>query len=149
MQLPFGYNRRLQRYDRDLRVRWSLSRELWLLERRATYQRAAIDPDAYGDKEHDTYRQIADGYFTLGVYQPRELPPVEALVEYLKSQDTWAMGKSAEAVADELDEDYYARQKARREAANREAGDIAGEVYENHAWSEGRRVAVPSSLPSP
>ena len=149
MQLAFGYNRRLQRYDSDLRMRWSPTTERWLLERRARYKRTWIDPDTYPDKEHDTYRQLADGYFTLGVYLPRELPTVEQLIDYLKSQDMWALGKTAEAVADELDADYFTRREARRTAQTREVGDIGGEVYENHAWSEGRRVAVPASLPSP
>ena len=148
MQLALGYNRRLRAYDRALRVRWSPVTERWLLERQARYERNAVDPDVYGDKEHDTYRQLADGYFTLGIYQPHDLPTVDTLIAYLKTQDTWVTGKTAEAVADELDADYFARREARRQQANREAGDVAGEVYENHQWSEGHRVTVPATFPS-
>lgn len=147
MQLPWGYNRRLQRYDRDLRMRWSPSTERWLLERRARYERKYIDPDAYDDKEHDTYRQLADGYFTLGIYQPRDFPTVDQLIDYLKSQDMHALGKTAEQVADEMDADYYARLKARREATRRDVGDVGGEFWEADRWASGERVAVPAAFP--
>lgn len=146
MNLPPAYNRRLQRYNADLRVRWSSTREVWLLESRARYRRADVDPDAYGDREHDTFRQLADGYFTLGIYQPRELPPVDRLIAYLKSQDTWALGKTAEQIADELDADYETRREKRRRDAVDDAGHMAGEYHDALKVQAGERAFVPSAF---
>lgn len=149
MRLAAAYGRTLARFDWDLRMRWSPVREVWLLERRATYERRDIDPDCYGDREHDTIRQLADGYFTLGVYQPHDLPTVHQLIDYLKSQDVQRMGKTAEAIADELDADYWQRREQRKQQANRRAGEVAGEVWETEKWRNGERAAVPRALPSP
>lgn len=147
MRLAAAYGRILKAYDPLLRMRWSDRRELWLLERKAAYERVDLDPDVYGDREHDTIRQLADGYFTLGVYQPHDLPTVHQLIAYLKSQDVQRMGKTAEAVADELDADYWQRRETRKQQANRKAGEVAGEVWESDRWASGQRVVVPRQLP--
>lgn len=145
MNLAPGYNWRLRRYNPDLRVRWSPSREVWLLESRARYRRA-INPALYDEHENDTFRQVADGYFTLGIYQPRDLPTVDRLIDYLKSQDTWALGKTAEQIADELDADYEARRAKRRRDAVDDAGHMAGEYHDALKVQAGERAFVPPAF---
>ena len=153
MRLAPGYNERLQAYDRELRIRWSPIQERWLLERKARYQRLSIDPELYGTREHDTVRQLADGFFTVGSYLPHDLPTVDNLIRYLRPRDTWQRGNQeldqlAEALANELDAEDERRREARRKAAVGHAGDVAGEVWEYHRWKEGQRVVVPQGFPS-
>jgi hypothetical protein len=148
MRLPSIYNARLSRYDRELRLRWSPRRGRFLLERRASYARVTIDPDLYGREEHDTVRQLRDGFFELGSYAPRELPPVDRLIAYLKTQDVWRRGdqdfdRLANAIADELDQDHQRRQAATEAAATDDVGERAAELWEHDRWARGERVAVP------
>ncbi len=152
MRLRPSYNARLASYDPHLRVRYSQRRARFLLERRASYARLSINPDLYGRAEHDTVRQLRDGYCELGSYGPQELPPVERLIAYLKTQDVWRRGTQdfaqlANAVADELDADYVRREQQQRDAVNDEIGERAGEFWEHARWKDGLRVAVPRSLP--
>jgi len=146
------YNARLKRFDAALRIHWSPRRERFLLERRATYARITIDPDFYGRDEHDTVRQMRDGYHEIGSYQPDEFPPVLALIAYLRTQDVWRrgdqdLGKLAEAVADELDADYAKRVAAEEQAHTDDVGDRVGDLWEHDRWQRGERVTVPRSLP--
>lgn len=147
-----GYNARLARFDRELRLRWSDRRARFLLERRASYARLSIDPDLYGREEHDTVRQLRDGYFELGSYLPDALPPVDRLIAYLKTQDVWRrgdqdFGKLANAVADELDADYDRRMRAAEQQHTADVGDQVGDLWESMVWKSGERVTVPRSLP--
>lgn len=152
MRVSASYAARLASYDRALRICWSPRRACFLLERRASYARIAIDPDLYGRQEHDTVRQLRDGYFELGSYAPRELPTVDRLIAYLRTQDCWRrgdqdLGKLAEAVADELDQDYVTRTRAAEQAHTADVGDRVGDLWESDQWKQGLRVAVPRSLP--
>lgn len=152
MPLPTSYNRRLARFDPELRVRWSSRRRLWLLERRARYQRLPVDPRRYGFAEHDTMIQMRDGYFALGEYQPRDLPTVDRLIAYLRSQDTRRQGDQdftalANAIANELDQADADREERLRQAALGDIAAGAGEEWETNKWRAGVRVAVPRALP--
>jgi len=148
MQLPPGYQQQLRRFDAELRVRWSARTHRWLLERKARYGRVSIDPAKYGFAEHDTVVQMRDGYFALGSYGPRELPPVDRLIAYLRTQDVRRRGdqdfdRLAEALADELDAADLAREEQQRAAALADVGDRSGEQWEHERWAQGARVAVP------
>lgn len=145
MRLPSGYNQRLARYDRDLRVRYSQRRHIWLLERRARYPRLPVDPARYGFLEHDTVVQMRDGFFTLGEYPPRSLPPVDRLIAYLRTQDIRRqgdqdLGRLAEAVADELDAQDLAREEQAQRRAVVDIGDRAAELWEHNRWRTNVRV---------
>ncbi len=153
MTLPPGYQARLRRFDPELRLRWSPRRHVWLLERRARYERLPVDPRKYGFTEHDTVVQQRDGYFALGEYAPRDLPTCDRLIAYLRTQDVRRRGdqdlaRLAEAVADELDAADAAREEKRRRDALDDVGARAGEEWETNKWREGVRVAVPKGLPS-
>lgn len=147
-----AFNARLRRFDRELRVRFSPRRQRFLLERRASYARVTIDPDLYGRAEHDTVQQLRDGYFELGSYLPHDLPRVDQLIAYLRTQDVWHRGdqdfdRLANAVADELDANYATRMTASERAHTEDVGERVGELWEHERWREGQRVAVPRSLP--
>lgn len=152
MRLSPGYNDRLRRFDSDLRVRWSPRRHIWLLERRARYQRLPVNPALYGQQEHDTVVQMRDGYFTLGEYQPAELPSVDRLIAYLRTQDSRRRGDQdfahlAEALADELDANEATRDEQQRQRALANISGRAGEEWDTNRWRQGVRVAVPRGLP--
>jgi hypothetical protein len=147
-----AYNARLRRFDAALRIHWSARRGRFLLERRAAYARLSIDPELYGREEHDTVRQLRDGYHEIGSYLPTDFPSVGRLIAYLKTQDVWQrgdqdLGKLAEAVADELDADYYRRAAAVERAHTEDVGERSGELWEARQWQQGNRVSVPRSLP--
>lgn len=153
MRLSPGYNRRLARFDADLRIRWSQRRHRWLLERRARYQRLPVDPSRYGSLEHDTVVQMREGYFTLGEYQPAELPSVDRLIAYLRTQDSRRRGDQdfahlAEALADELDANEATRDEQQRQRALANVAGRAGEQWEHDRWAHGTRIVVPRGLPS-
>jgi hypothetical protein len=123
-----------------------------LLERRATYARLSIDPDLYGRAEHDTVRQLRDGYHELASYLAGECPRVEQLIAYLQTQDVWRRGTQdfaqlANAVADELDADYERRRIANEQRHTADVGDQVGELWDHLAWQQGEKVTVPRSLP--
>ena len=147
-----AYNRRLRRFDPLLRVIFSPRRQRFLLERRATYARLSIDPDLYGRAEHDTVRQLRDGYHEIGSYLPGKFPTVTQLIAYLQTQDVWRrgtqdLGRLAEAVADELDADYERRTLANERKHTADVGDQVGELWDHLAWQQGEKVTVPRSLP--
>lgn len=152
MPLPNSYNRRLARFDPELRVRWSLRRRLWLLERRARYRRLPVDPRRYGYGEHDTVVQMREGYFALGEYQPRDLPTVDRLIAYLRREDARRLGDQdyqalANAIADELDAADEAREERLRQQALGDVAAASGEQWDSDRWRHGLRVAVPRALP--
>jgi len=141
--LPRGYNRRLQRRDRLLRMRWSPRRECWLLERKATFGRMDRDPATL---PYDTYVQLRDGYHELWTYPPRALPPVDALVRQLDRADTWRPGVTADRMADRLDQRDDA-EEARLDAWGRSmTEDIASDVYDDVVWARGERAVVPGEF---
>lgn len=152
VRLPPEYHAALLRFDPELRVRWSDRRQRWLLERKARFSRLSIDPAHYGYAEHDTVVQLRDGYFELGSYAPRELPPVDRLCAYLRTQDVRRRGDQdldhlANAIADELEAREQAAEEAARAAHDRDVGDRAADLWEDDRWQQRLRVAVPASLP--
>lgn len=137
MTPPKNYNRKLQAFDSQLRVRWSEDRERWLIERRAGYRRLDLNP---ASMSRETYIQRRDGYFTLGFYPPRELPPIDRLIAHLQRMDTWRPGLTADSIANQLDaDDHYGRE--RREAKIREGfRDTASTLYDDAHRFWGTRV---------
>lgn len=152
MNLPPHYNERLQRAYPELRMRWSEVRETWLLEQRAHYARLDINPADYPRNALDTFIQHQDGYFLSGMYEPRSLPQVDRLVQFLYAHDTRRLDLGGGSDADRarrLADMYDTRDAAYRTKLKRdnsfEATGAGGELYERLAWEEGRRVSVPSS----
>jgi hypothetical protein len=154
MTLPKGYNKRLQKTYPDCRIRWSERREEWLLERKARFARANINPANYPREAIDTFIQLRDGYYLAGRYSPQGLPPVDLLVKILLANDTARMDipgatpeDQAQAWCDRAEEvEAAAKAKAAKDASFQETG-IGAELYDQLAWAEGRRVSVPKNLP--
>lgn len=146
------FNQRLQRAYPDCRIRWSERQECWLLERKARYARANINPALYPREAVDTFIQLRDGYYTAGRYSPNGLPPVDLLVRILRANDTALMdipGATPEEQANawcDMAEEVEAEAKRRAALAETfEATGIGSEMYDQLAWAEGRRVSVPSN----
>lgn len=145
------YNKTLQRTYPDCRIRWSERQECWLLEQKVQYARVDIDPAKYPREAIDTFIQRRDGYYTAGKYPPRGLLPVELLVKVLLANDTRRMdvpGATPEEQAENFmnameEREHQAILKGREENSFYGSG-IGAEMYDQLAWAEGRRVAVPS-----
>lgn len=143
MTLPPGYQKRLQRFDRWLRMRWSESSQRWLLERKAAYARIDVDPATLA---HDTFVQMRDGFFTLSEFPPRGLPQIDRLITALRRSDTWNMGMTSDDIASYMDDRDAYRREAQRKAFRAAMGDLASESYDDLAWYEKRRVTVPGGV---
>ena len=141
MRLPRSYNRRLQRADPLLRMRWSEERECWLLERKIS---RGVLPNPATIRSRDTYQQMRDGYSTLGIYPPRQIPGVDRLVAYLQRVDTWKMGRTPDQIADRLDEADAGSRAAIQRYQRGEIEAIAHDSYDAYASMSGAR-----SYPTP
>lgn len=153
--LPRHYNKRLQRVYPQLRVRWSPHREEWRLEQKCNYARVDINPANYPAQAIDTFIMRRDGYFLAGRYEPERLPPVDLLIAILRANDTTRMdlpGATSEARAAAYMEKVEERENAAEAKLKKdntfEHSGAGGELYDRLAWEEGRRVAVPRTLPT-
>lgn len=136
MELPRGYNARLARFDRLLRMRWSDAQECWLLERKLAAARLDLDPALLPE---DTRAQYAEGYFTLGVYEPRALPAIDNLIRGLEWADTWKMGMTSDQIADYMDDRETIARASRSVAFSRDMHDLGGEAFDEYARLTGAR----------
>jgi len=153
--LPRGYNKTLQRAYPDCRIRWSERFECWLLERKANYARVDINPANYPREALDTFIQRRDGYYTAGRYHPQGLPPVDLLVRILRANDTALMDVAGATPEEQAANFTQALEEREREELEKVRVDnsfygsgVGGELYDQLAWAEGRRVSVPRGLPS-
>lgn len=147
------YNKALQRTYPDCRMRWSERQECWLLERRANYARVDIDPAKYPRDAMDTFIQRRDGFYTAGRYSPRGLLPVELLVRILLANDPTRMdipGATDEERAENFMNAMEEREREELRRANLSGSfqhtGLGGELYDQLAWAEGRRVTVPAKV---
>lgn len=147
MTLPKGYNARLQRRFPDRRVRWSSVYDVWMLEQRIWWARS-VDPDTYPRAAEDSFIRFRDGYTLEMEFEPRRLPSVDVLAEFLR----WGnLGRCMDAAGvktlDQLDAYKRAKEAERRaaiHAVNKEkAREYAGDMFDQLAWMEGRTVTVP------
>lgn len=150
-ELPKSYNKILQRAYPDLRMVWSGVREEWRLERKCNYARVDIDPANYPADAVDTFRMRRDGYFLAGRYNPNGLPPVDLLVQILRANDTSRMdvaGATPEEQATNWIAGVEERERAKEARLLQDntfyGSGAGGELYEQLAWDEGRRVAIPN-----
>ena len=136
MTLPKHYNRRLQRFDPLLRMRWSASLDQWVLERQ--YRRAmwSLTPGTLTD---ESYIQLRDGYSTLGTYEPRALPHIDRLIRYLGEMDTWRTGLSAEQFANTYEDRSRYKEEDRNRRVHRDFRDRASSTWDDVAALQGSR----------
>jgi hypothetical protein len=145
-------NKVLQRAYPDCRIRWSGKDEEWRLERKANYQRTDINPDKYPEEAIDTFIMRRDGFYLAGKYEPRHflMRYPDILVKVLVANDTTKMNvpgatdeERAANFAKSLEEaELAAKIKVQREQSFEGSG-LGAQLYDDLAWSEGRRVAVP------
>ena len=153
MDLPRGYQKKLQRAYPDCRMRWAQDgSERWLLERKANFRRVEPDPNKYPRDAIDTFIRHRDGYYLAGFYAAAHLPRIDRLIPFLRSQDTARMDLGGGSDADKaarLADRLEARENALKEKARQEQTFVAtgagAELYDQLAWDEGRRVSVPKN----
>ena len=128
MNLPKDYNKKLQRWDDMLRMRWSQQLERWVLERK--YRRAlwSLTPGTLTD---EAFLQMRDGYTTLGTYDPRELPNIDRLILHLGWADTWRTGLSPEQYADTYEDNSRYKEEARNGRVKRHLRDRASSTWDD------------------
>ena len=135
MRLDKSYNARLQRFDGLLRMRWSTERELWVLERK--YRRAAWSIGAV--VADDAAIQLRDGYLELGTYEPRALPHVDRLIQYLGWADTWRYGLRPEQFAETYEQHHEVKAEQKEAKVQRHLRDRASDTWDDVASLMGSR----------
>ncbi len=151
MDLPKGYNERLQRSFSWLRMRWSDFRQMWLLEAKTAYGRVDVDPSLCNP---DTLIQRRDGYTAIGEYTPGGLPPLDRFIPLLEKN--WTGGRTfaeRHGGTDENQEEAWNRELVEREAqkakAKREEQRLVNYEQANELWDlahETVRVTVPQNF---
>lgn len=129
----------LKNYDALLRLRFSLERKCWLLERKCE-KRFLKKPVKYisdGNKgeievqlshDSDAFVQFHDGYTDLRLAIPNPLPAVDILMENLYRSDTSRHGKY---YIRRLEEQFEKEEQRREMHANAHFRDLS-----SHAWHE-------------
>lgn len=152
MELPRDYNKRLQRAYSDCRMRWSERREAWQLERRADFARTDLNPEKYPRDAVDTFIRRRDGFYLTGEYPANGLPPIDRLIAFLHSQDPVRLGldpakavEEAARIASAIEDRERASRAKTRYDNSYEGSGAGAELYDQLAWEEGRRSAVPAN----
>lgn len=129
-----GYLREWRKYDRLLRLRWSLDEPgKFILERKTRY--IMDHPFKYGT---DAQVQYNDSYRRVFVFEPRDIRFVLGSLQLTDLQRLGGAKEHAERLL--LAEDRERELMDRARIAEFEA--IASEHYDRIAWDEQRRVAV-------
>lgn len=129
------YEQTFQKYDRFLRVRWSLDEYgKYILERKTRYP---FWPDQR-PVSRDRCQGLADGYRKVMTFHPNE---IQFVLQSLQRTDVQRLGGAKKLAADlELHEAKVEELMDRQHNTDREAA--GGEAYERLAWIEGRRVSM-------
>lgn len=132
--------RKLRAYDPDLRVRWSPSRECWMIERKIRRTR----PCAYVDSpDPDVRHRAVEGYIHVGNVHPQMLD--ERVLLTLWQNDMWRQGGAKEV--NRVLDDFYEAKEARDDKTQREdLKHVAGEMWDYIAWRRKGKVAVPEKV---
>mgnify|MGYP001570773592 len=128
------YERDLQRYDRFLRLRWSLDYPgLFLVERKTHYLTFPEVP-----RMTDRAVQLNEHRRPILLVKPSELRYVRRSLELTDIQRLGGAKALAEQllVADEKERELVDR------AVHSHFMDLSGEAYDFLAWREGRRVSM-------
>ena len=129
------YERKFQKYDRFLRVRWSEDEYgKYILERKTRFVFYPVDRPASPDRRI----QLTQGYRKVFTFWPNE---IRYVLQSLQRTDVQRLGGAKKLAADlEASEAKVEELMDRQHNTDREAA--GGEAYERLAWLEGRRVAM-------
>ena len=173
LTLPRGYEWTLRQFDPLLRLRWSEVEEQWLLERRI-HRACSLDRCAtyiqelrkHGVKvtEPETVNRMLDGYDYLWPYPPcvgpewlntgvarSGLPKLDRLLSALargsvrRHYDTGDPQRDAQLLTEELDARWNGGLDYRKAQFHSLAEDVFSDHWDDLAWEEKRRIAVPRS----
>lgn len=145
-----AFNRILKKAYPDCRMRWSDARECYRLERRANYGRADIDPASIPRSAVDTLIMRREGFYLVREFGT--LPNADRLVQALYAGDTARMDmgtddpvEAAARYAQRIEDAEKERvAKGRRDNSFEHSG-VGSDLYNQLAWAEGRRIAVPTN----
>ena len=135
------YERRLKRAFPDMRLRWSNQNHEWLLEAKNTRGCSNIDPNQYPVEATDTFIRARDGDYLLLPFEPRDLPPIQVLIQGLEAGERFHHIRSAEQWADRLDMLDQAATDAKRATRRANVRAEAGELYDAR-WTSHRPSAT-------
>lgn len=137
-----AFLKKLRAYDPDLRVVWSATKEVWLIERQVRRGK----PGLYFDSpDPDVVRRAKEGYVHVGNVHPKMLD--ERVLLNLWRNDMWAHG-GAKAVNAALDDYYESKARHEAETQRQDLKQIAAEMWDSIAWKRGGRVRVPAQVVS-
>lgn len=137
MTPPAAFVKKLRAYDPDLRLRWSPTRECWLIERQIRRSRCWYGGES---RDPDVKQRYLDGYIHVGDVPPRSLN--ERVLLTLWENDMWKHG-GAKAINAALDE--YRETTERREAKTQrdDLTQIAADMWDFMAWRRKGKIVVP------
>ena len=129
------YEQVWHRYDRFLRLRWSLDEYgKYILERKTRYMYFPNERPTSPDR----CKQLTDGYRKVFTFWPNE---IKYVLQGLKRTDIQQLGGAKKLARDlEAEEAKVEELMNRKHQTDREAA--GGEAYERLAWLEGRRVSM-------
>ena len=136
---PAAFVKKLRAYDPDLRVRWSPTKECWLLERRVRRARTWYGGES---PDPDVKRRYLDGYVHVGSVAPRGLN--ELVLLHLWHNDMWTQG-GATAVNAALDDYWETKERADARTQRDDLKAIAGDIWDHLAWRRRSKIVVGGS----
>jgi hypothetical protein len=171
LTLPRTYERKLSQFDPLLRLRWSEVEEQWLLERQihraCSLERVAFYIQELRKKgvkvtQPEVVNRMMDGFDYLWPYPPclgpewlntgvarSGLPKLDRLLHALargsvrRLYNTGNPARDAQLLIDDLDARDLEGKEKRREQFISLAEDVFSDHWDDLAWEEKRRVAVP------
>lgn len=134
----------LRQYDADLRIRWGVRQQLWIIERDMRKwprlkQYQGEQPLGSSDRAQDLYDGWREGYVHVMNVHPTLLD--HRVFRVLAEADAWRQG-GMKVLVDQMEaEEAKADAQFERERHNfHEAA--AKDLYETVAWDEKRRVSL-------
>lgn len=129
------YECQFKKYDRFLRVLWSLDEYgKYILERKTRW---AAYPDERPESK-DRCRQLSQGYRKVFTFWPNE---IQYVLQSLRRTDIQRLG-GAKTLARDLETSEAKVEDLMNRQHNTDREAAGGEAYERLAWLEGRRVAM-------
>lgn len=145
---PPEFVAKLERFDKELRIRWGVRTALWIIERKMPSQHRQLlseRPNPWKSlRGLDLYDGWREGYVHVLSVHPSMLD--ERVFEALSEADAWRQGGFA-AIAQKLDDQDAAEEAAIDRKIKNYTQAAASEAYDRLKWLQGERVAVATPEP--
>ena len=132
---PEWFLRELKAFDSLLRVRWSVKRHLWQLERKVLN---SLHPGTIKcEEQDDDVIRAREGYLLVGVINPGMFS--RTIFDKLRASDLWANG-GWQAMVKKIEEAEDESERLEDEAFAREIQEQSADVYDMLKIRDGRSV---------